>query len=274
MNGRLRTPVSSRVAQFLKELQSFRAPGVVPGDVPLEPSDTLLGVLAHGGRADAVLLDRGAYLRIGEDWCLVPYTAIEARLPPKELPIAPLTLVTPQGNINILAGTSDVWDVGRFFQKCAEESTTQLIAQNREDVLAMIESMSPEEKAQLSADWMAQFQASSEMNPWVHGFRLVHRENGTVVGSCMFKGPPADGIVEIAYGIDPDQQGKGYATEAAKAMVKYAFASGEVRMVRAHTLPDSAASQRVLAKSGFRHVGEVVDPDDGLVWRFEKTIGD
>ena len=65
-----------------------------------------------------------------------------------------------------------------------------------------------------------------------------------------------------------------YATEAAKAMVKYAFASGEVRMVRAHTLPDSAASQRVLAKSGFRHVGEVVDPDDGLVWRFEKTMGD
>jgi RimJ/RimL family protein N-acetyltransferase len=269
MNGRL-AAVSSRVAQ-LHELQSFRAPGVVPGDVPLEPSDTLLGVLAHGGRADAVLLDRGAYLRIGEDWCLVPYSAIEARLPPKELPIAPLTLVTPQGNINILAGTSDVWDVGRFFQKCAEESTTQLIAQNREDVLAMIESMSPDEKAQLSADWMAQFQASSAMNPWVHGFRLVHRENGTVVGSCMFKGPPTDGIVEIAYGIDPDQQGKGYATEAAKAMVKYALHGGPhgPRM-----LPDSAASQRVLAKSGFRHVGEVVDPDDGLVWRFEKTMGD
>jgi len=26
----------------------------------------------------------------------------------------------------------------------------------------------------------------------------------------------------------------------------------------------------VLEKCGFTHVGEVVDPEDGLVWRFEK----
>jgi hypothetical protein len=25
-----------------------------------------------------------------------------------------------------------------------------------------------------------------------------------------------------------------------------------------------------LAKCGFEHVGEVVDPEDGLVWKFEK----
>jgi hypothetical protein len=89
--------------------------------VPLEPTDTLLGVLAFNGRTAAVLLDRGAYLRIEEDWCLVPYGAIVARIPPKELPIAPLTLVTPQGNIDILSGTSEVWNVGRFFTRCAED---------------------------------------------------------------------------------------------------------------------------------------------------------
>lgn len=155
-----------------------------------------------------------------------------------------------------------------------ETTTTQLIPQNRGDVLAMIEAMSPNEKAQLSADWLSQFHASPEMDPWVHGFRVVHRDTSTVVGSCMFKGPPTNGVVEIAYGIAADQQGKGYATEAAMALVRYAFASGEVSLVRAHTLPDSAASKRVLAKSGFQHVGEVMDPDDGLVWRFEKTMGD
>ncbi|MEY2854243.1 MAG: hypothetical protein RL030_1375 [Pseudomonadota bacterium] len=96
------------------------------------------------------------------------------------------------------------------------------------------------------------------------------RENGLSVGACMFKGPPADGVVEIAYGIDPDQQGKGYATEAAQALFAYALASGEVRLVLAHTLPDSTASKRVLAKSGFRHVGETIDPEDGLVCRFER----
>ena len=138
----------------------------------------------------------------------------------------------------------------------------------------MIEAMTPAEKAQLSADWLARFRVSTVTDPWAHGFRLVHRASGLVVGTCSFKGPPADGVVEIAYGVASDQQGKGYATEAAHALVAYAFTFDEVRIVRAHTLPGSSASIRVLAKCGFRHVGEVVDTDDGLVWRFEKSIGD
>ena len=155
-----------------------------------------------------------------------------------------------------------------------EDPIALLVPQTREDVASMIEAMSPSEKAQLSADWLARFHASTEGDPWVHGFRVVHRDSGVVMGACMFKGPPIDGVVEIAYGIDPGHQGKGYATEAARALVAYAFSSGQVRLVRAHTLPDAPASKRVLAKCGFRHVGEVIDPDDGLVWRFERGIGE
>lgn len=138
----------------------------------------------------------------------------------------------------------------------------------------MIELMSPSERAQLSADWLARFHASTAADPWVHGFRLVHRDSGAVVGPCSFKGPPAAGVVEIAYGVSPDQQGKGYATEAAQALVAYAFSFGEVRVLRAHTLPDATASTRVLAKCGFRHVGDVIDPEDGLVCRFERALDD
>jgi len=151
---------------------------------------------------------------------------------------------------------------------------TKLVAQSREDVRSMIEGMSPSERAELSDEWLARFHASGEMDPWVHGFRVVHRESGDSVGACMFKGPPQDGVVEIAYGIDEDQRGKGYASEAAAELVAYAIASGRVRLVRAHTLPDSSASQRILAKCGFRNVGEFMDPDDGLVWRFELELGE
>jgi RimJ/RimL family protein N-acetyltransferase len=146
----------------------------------------------------------------------------------------------------------------------------RLVLQTREDVAAMIEAMSPDEKAQLSADWTTRFEASTGPDPWVHGFRMIHRASEMVVGNCMFKGPPADGVVEIAYGLAPEHWGKGYATEAAMALVAYAFAFDEIRVVRAHTLPQPNASTRVLAKSGFRHVGEVIDPEDGLVWRFER----
>ena len=81
-------------------------------------------------------------------------------------------------------------------------------------------------------------------------------------------------VVEVAYSIDPEHQRKGYATEAARAAVAYAFGTGQVRTVRAHTLPDGVASQRVLEKCGFSKTSEVMDPEDGLVWRFEISRSD
>ena len=147
----------------------------------------------------------------------------------------------------------------------------KLVPLTLEEVRAWVDAMDPSEKAALSADWLARLHASTLADPWTHGFSLVHRDSDVVVGKSGFKGPPAaDGVVEIAYGVVPDYQGKGYATEAAQALVAFAFRSGRVRVVRAHTLPESNASTRVLTKCGFRHIGEVIDPEDGLVWRWEK----
>ena len=49
-----------------------------------------------------------------------------------------------------------------------------------------------------------------------------------------------------------------------------------VRVVRAHTLPQANASTRVLGKCGFTFTGPVEDPEDGLVWRWERPrqLGD
>ncbi len=126
--------------------------------------------------------------------------------------------------------------------------------------------------AEVSPVWLAQLRASTEADPWVHGFAVIHRESNSVIGSVGFKGPPnEDGMVEIAYGIVPAFQGRGYATEAAEAGSSFAFGCARVRLVRAHTLPTSNASMRVLSKCGFERVGEVVDPEDGLVWRWERS---
>jgi RimJ/RimL family protein N-acetyltransferase len=123
----------------------------------------------------------------------------------------------------------------------------------------------------VSPAWLAQLRASTTADPWFHGFAVVHRDDGLVIGSAGFKGAPDDqGVVEIGYGIVPGYQGRGYATEAAAALGAFAFGSGRVRFVRAHTLPTPNASTRVLAKCGFKFVGEVVDPEDGPVWRWER----
>jgi [ribosomal protein S5]-alanine N-acetyltransferase len=123
----------------------------------------------------------------------------------------------------------------------------------------------------VSPDWLSALRKASGPDPWRHGFFVVHRESGSAIGSAGFKGPPdAEGVVEIAYGIVPAYEGRGYATEAAGALVAFTLASGQVRVVRAHTLPEANASTHVLRKCGFHHVGDVVDPDDGLVWRWER----
>jgi|SRR5688572_14221561 len=144
----------------------------------------------------------------------------------------------------------------------------KLVPRTRDEVRANVNAMDAATRAQISADWWAKFEQSAFADPWIHGFSLL-LPDGTNVGLGSFKGPPTDGVVEIAYAIVPQHQGRGYATAAARAMVDYACQSAEVSMVIAHTLPDGAASQRVLQKAGFRRVGEVMDPEDGLVWQFE-----
>jgi [ribosomal protein S5]-alanine N-acetyltransferase len=79
--------------------------------------------------------------------------------------------------------------------------------------------------------------------------------------------------VEIAYGIAPGYEGQGYATEAARALIEFALERVDVTSIRAHTKPTNNASGRVLAKNGFHQLGEVDDPEDGLVWRWERLIG-
>lgn len=146
----------------------------------------------------------------------------------------------------------------------------KLVLSSHEETLAQIEQMSAEIRAQLSPQWLALLAAASSADPWVHGFKVLDRTSETLLGSAGFKGPPGpDATVEIAYAIDSAHQSKGYATEAAAALVRYALDSGKVRTVRAHTLPEPNASGRVLTKCGFRHIGEVIDPDDGPVWRWE-----
>ncbi len=105
------------------------------------------------------------------------------------------------------------------------------------------------------------------------GYFVVDEDTRGVVGSCAFKGPPTDeGVVEIAYFTYPGFEGRGYATEMARKLVELAGGSADVRRVIAHTLQETNASTRVLQKVGMTFVGEVMDPEDGPVWRWQVPI--
>ena len=128
----------------------------------------------------------------------------------------------------------------------------------------------------VSCDWLAALRRHAGNgggpDPWRHGFWIVEKATGEIVGGAGFKGAPdVDGVVEIAYGVVPSREGRGYATEAARALIHFATSDARVRTIRAHTRAQTNASTRVLAKCGFVHVGSVVDPDDGPVWRWERS---
>ena len=105
--------------------------------------------------------------------------------------------------------------------------------------------------------------------PW-GAYLAADPARGMVIGTCAFKNiPDAGGHAEIAYFTFAEFEGKGYATAMASALIALARdAAPDVRVI-AHTLPEVNASGSVLTRVGMRRIGEVVDPEDGLVWRWE-----
>ncbi|WP_261801904.1 GNAT family N-acetyltransferase [Streptomyces sp. ISID311] len=80
--------------------------------------------------------------------------------------------------------------------------------------------------------------------------QILERESGLVVGAIGLFWPPADGSVEFGYGIVPSRRGRGYASEAARALVAFAFTAPGVHTVRADIERSNPASGRVLEKAG------------------------
>lgn len=105
-------------------------------------------------------------------------------------------------------------------------------------------------------------------------YMILHKKDKSLIGLGGYKGPPdSQGVVEIGYGIAPAYRGKGYATEAASALIGNAINIAGVNVVWAHTLPEFNASTKVLQKCGMERVAEIIDPDDGQVWRWQLKKG-
>ena len=148
----------------------------------------------------------------------------------------------------------------------------QLVLQSTEEVLAQIEALSPTDRAHVSQEWLERVRASEQPDTWTHAFSMVELLSGATIGSCSFKGPPdSEGTVEISYGVSPEyrRQGLRYRSHA-RALIEFCHQhtrrSWCLCPIRCLTTPLLHA---FLRKSGFQYVGEVIDPEDGLVCRWE-----
>lgn len=114
-----------------------------------------------------------------------------------------------------------------------------------------------------------QMETDQIRHPWLPYLLLFHPEVA-LVGFGGFKAvPDSQRTVEIGYSVAPSYQGKNFATSAARQLIEIAFASKLVDCVCAHTLAQRNASTRVLEKCGLTKVLEIIDPEDGELWRWE-----
>jgi ribosomal-protein-alanine N-acetyltransferase len=99
---------------------------------------------------------------------------------------------------------------------------------------------------------------------------VVRHENGEAVGSVAFGGKPDPaGAVLIGYAMYPGHEGRGYATEAVKAMVEWAFAQPGVKTVRALAPVWNTPAVHVAEKVGMRPVASDEDDEVGEVLVYE-----
>jgi RimJ/RimL family protein N-acetyltransferase len=110
----------------------------------------------------------------------------------------------------------------------------------------------------------------SEAEWW--NWLIVERESGEAVGSVAFAGPAnAEGAVLVGYAIYAAYEGRGYATEAVKAMIGWAFGRPGVREVRALAPVWNTPALRVAENVGMRPVASEEDDDVGEVLLYAVT---
>lgn len=97
---------------------------------------------------------------------------------------------------------------------------------------------------------------------------VIHREDRTLLGEAGFHGPPDEaGMVEIGYSVLPGYREQGYATEATRAVINWAFSQPQVQRITAEVFPENLASIRIIEKLGMRLLRI---EDDVLKWELCK----
>ncbi len=91
-------------------------------------------------------------------------------------------------------------------------------------------------------------------------FAVVLKSNGEVIGNCglMRQEVEAESMLEVGYHFHRDHWGHGYATEAARGCMDYAFGRLKAEKVVSLILPENVPSRQVAERNGMRVEREVM----------------
>ncbi|MFQ6547275.1 GNAT family N-acetyltransferase [Aestuariibius sp. 2305UL40-4] len=100
------------------------------------------------------------------------------------------------------------------------------------------------------------------------GFGWFILDDGTgAVGACGLHHPPHQAEIEIGWNTFPAAQGKGYATEAARAVLDWGWTITDAPRIVSYIDRDNAASKAVATKLGASWTGDMAAHDPACeVW--------
>nr|WP_308194359.1 GNAT family N-acetyltransferase [Microbacterium sufflavum] len=104
-----------------------------------------------------------------------------------------------------------------------------------------------------------------------HGLWTLETHDGAFVGDCGLTWQSSNGqpVLEVGYHVRAELQGRGYATEAARACVELVGRELAPTLLTAIIHPDNTASRRVAEKLGMRHI----DDDRAHPWIVRTVMG-
>ncbi len=106
-----------------------------------------------------------------------------------------------------------------------------------------------------SVDQVKEWLKSVEASTVEHHFGFERISDGDLVGSGSIGPDNKEGFWGFGYNFRYDCWGNGYATEAAKAMIKYAYDNFGIRKFASSHVEQNKASGRVIEKCGLHFVG-------------------
>lgn len=108
--------------------------------------------------------------------------------------------------------------------------------------------------------------APGEPGGWVQ-LTVEDTNTGDVIGDVGLS--PADGepgVLKIGYTLAPAYQGRGYATEAVRALMAYAFETLGAGAIQAYALEKNVPSVKLMQRVGMSLAGRFQHEEDGEVW--------
>lgn len=102
---------------------------------------------------------------------------------------------------------------------------------------------------------LARFLKRYDEYPGLGNWSVLEKTSSEIIGHVCIWPTPDRSERELGYHIIRNRWGMGYATEAARGAIKYAFEELELDRIVASAHPDNLASQRVLEKCRFSQIG-------------------